>query len=186
MAAPKTAKTKTPSKSGGMMGMVSKALSLISIILATMFFSAMFDVGHMNLLSTFAGMANILVPLFAVLSIAAMLLTPKSGADAAAIANAAKIAELMEFQSKATAQILTLQNQIDSFKGQDNETLRERNKELQEQLDAIHQVEREKVDGQIEALRQRNEELEEQIKKWAIEAVGKTISGEQAQPMKAA
>ncbi|MDP2120071.1 MAG: hypothetical protein Q8S27_22875 [Hoeflea sp.] len=186
MAAPKTNKAKSANPAGGMMGMVSKGLAVTATILATLFFAAMFDVGHMGLLSTLAGLGIVLVPLFALLAIAAMFLAPKSGADEAAIAHTLQIADLLEFQSKATSQILTLQGQIDSLSGQDNETLKARNKELQAELNAIHQAEREKVDGQIEALRQRNEELEAQIKAWALEAVGKTIRGEEPQPMKAA
>ena len=186
MAAPKPTKGKTQDKSGGMMGMVSKTCAVLAAILGALFFAAMFDVGHLGLMHTLEGLGIVLVPLFAVLAIAAMFLAPKSGADAAAIANGAQIAELVEFQSKATSQILALQNQVDSLSGQDNETLKARNQELQAELDAIHQAEREKVDSEMEALRQRNEELEAQIKKWAFDTVGKTISGEQAQPMKAA
>ena len=186
MAAPKTNKGTAESGSGGMMGMVSKALAVIAMLLATVFFAAAFDVGHLGLQHMLAGASIALVPLFAVLAIAALFLTPKSGADAAAIANSAKIAELVEFQSKATSQILTLQNKIDALSGQDNETLKARNKELQAALDAIHQAERDKVDSQIEALRLRNEELEAQIKSWAVEAVGKSIAGEKPQAMKAA
>jgi hypothetical protein len=68
----------------------------------------------------------------------------------------AQIAALQEFQSKATSQILALQNRLDSFSGQDLESLKARNEELEAELDAIHQAERDKVDGEIEALRQRN------------------------------
>lgn len=186
MAASKSSKGKSQGNSGGMMALVSKALAILAVVFAALFFAAMFDVGHLGLSHSLEGLAIVLVPLFAVFAIAAMFLTPKSNADAAAIANAAQINDLVDFQIKATSQILALQNQLDALSSQDNETLKARNKELQEQLDAIHQAERAKVDGEIEALRQRNEELEEQIKKWAFEAVGKTMAGEQAQPMKAA
>ena len=186
MAAPKSNKSKTQDKSGGMMGMVSKAFAITAIILATLFFAAVFDVGHIGLHHSLLGVAIGLVPLFAILAIAAMFLTPKSNADAATLAHSAQISELVDFQVSVTTQILALQNQLDSLSGQDNETLKARNQELQEALDAIHQAEREKVDSQMEALRLRNEELEEQIKKWALDAVGKTVAGEQPQPMKAA
>lgn len=186
MAAPKSNKAKSANTSGGMMGMVSKTLAISATILGTLFFAAMFDVGHFNLLRTLADFGIVLVPVFAILVIGAMLFAPKSGADAASIAHTSQISDLQEFQSKATSQILALQSQIDSLSGQDNDTLKARNKELQAELDAIHQAEREKVDSQIEALRQRNEELEAQIKAWALEAVGKTVKGEQPQPMKAA
>ncbi|MEP3438941.1 MAG: hypothetical protein ABJN75_19495 [Hoeflea sp.] len=186
MAASKSNKTKVESRSGSAMGIVSKVCATVATLLGTLFFAAMFDVGHLNLLSTLAGMGSVLVPLFAVLAVAAMFLTPKSEADAAAITHTSQIADLLEFQSKATAQILTLQNQIDSLSSQDNAALKARNKELQDELDAIHQAERDKVDGQIEALRQRNEELEAQIKAWAFDTVGKTVKGEQPHPMKAA
>ncbi|MCY0095473.1 hypothetical protein [Hoeflea ulvae] len=185
MAGQKAEKGKAPKKkAGGMMGMLSKVFALIAAVLASLFFAAMFDVAHLGLLQTLSGFAIGLVPLFAVLSIASMVLTPKPDADIEA--QAAKIAGLSESLSKVTSQIVALQDQIDSLSGQDNETLKARNKELEAQLDAIHQVERDKVDGEIEALRRRNEELEEQIKKWAFEAVGKSISGEAVEPMKAA
>ncbi|MBC7283086.1 hypothetical protein, partial [Hoeflea sp.] len=186
MAAPKSNKAKPAGASGGMMGAVSKALAVTATIIGALFFAAMFDVGHMGLLGTLAGMSTVLVPLFAVLAIAALVLSPKSGADAAALAHTGQIADLLEFQSKATSQIIALQNQVDSLSGQNIEALKARNKELQAELDAIHQAEREQVDGQIEALRKRNEELEAQIKAWALEAVGKSVKGEQPQPMKAA
>lgn len=187
MASQKSDKGKAQTKAGGgMMGMVSKGLAATAIILGALFFAAMFDIAQLGLMDTFKGLAIALVPLFAVFALAAMFLAPKSGADAEAIAQAAQIAALCDFQSRATSQILTLQNTIDSLSGQDNETLKARNKELQQALDAIHQAERDKVDGEIETLRQRNEELEAQIKKWAFDAVGKTMAGAQAQPMKAA
>jgi len=185
VAAQKTDKGKTPKKNAGnMMGMLSKVFALIAAVLATLFFAAVFDFGHLGLHRILGGFAIALVPLFAILTIAAMLLTPKPGADIEA--QAAKITGLTDSLSKVTSQIIALQDQLDSLSGQDNETLRARNKELQAELDAIHQIERDKVDGQIEALRKRNEELEEQIKTWAFEAVGKSVSGEPVQPMKAA
>ncbi|OCW57944.1 hypothetical protein [Hoeflea olei] len=186
MAAAKPNKGKADGASGNMMGLVSKGLAVTATILASLFFAAALDLGHLDLAHTLSGPAIALVPLFAILAIAAMFLVPKSDADAAAIANAAQIAELLEFQSRATSQIIALQNKVDSLSGQDAETLKARNKELQDQLDAIHQAERDKVDSQIEALRQRNEELEAQIKAWALEAVGKSVKGETPQPMKAA
>ncbi|KJS21219.1 MAG: hypothetical protein VR78_00365 [Hoeflea sp. BRH_c9] len=185
MAVQKTDKGKAPKKnSGGMMAMVAKSLALSAAVLGTLFFAAMFDLAHLGLKETLGGLAIVLVPLFAILSIAGMVLSPKPDADIEA--QAARIAGLSDSLAKVTSQIIALQDQLDSLSGQDNETLKARNKELQAQLDAIHQIERDKVDGEIEALRRRNEELEEQIKKWAFQAVGKSISGEQVQPMKAA
>jgi gas vesicle protein len=174
----------TKKKSGGMMGLVSKILAVSAIAFAAVFFAAMFDVGHIGLHSKLKGVAIGLVPLYAALAIAALFLGPKPGADADA--QASQIAALTDFQSKVTSQIIALQNQLDSFSGQDMESLKARNQELQAELDAIHQAERDKVDGEIEALRLRNEALEEQIKKWAFEAVDKTVNGEKVEPMKAA
>jgi hypothetical protein len=151
VAAQKSDKSKAQNGKGGLMGLVAKLLGVVAISLGTLFFAAMFDIGHAGLIHTLAGPAAILVPLFAVLSIGAMFLTPKSTADLDE--QEAQIAALSEFQSKMKSQILTLQNQMDSMSGQDVEALRARNKELQEELDAIHQAEREKMDVEVDALR---------------------------------
>lgn len=172
-------------KSGNdMNGMISKVCSVTAVVLGALFFAAAFDLGHIGLMQTVQGLAIALVPLFAMLALAAVFMSSASATDAEA--QTQQIATLNEFRSKITSQIITLQDQLDSLSSQDNETLKARNAELQAQLDEIHQVERDKVDSEIEALRQRNEELEAQIKKWAFDAVGKTMSGQQVQPMKAA
>ena len=184
MAAQKSDNSKAQAGKGGMMGLVSKLLGVTSVTLGALFFAAMFDVGHAGLLHTLAGSAIVLVPLFALSAIAALFLTPKSGADLEEIA--AQVAALTEAKSKLNSQVLGLQNQMDSMSGQDVETLRAKNKELQEQLDAIHQAEREKVDGEVDSLRQRNEELEAQIKQWALDTITKSVSGEKPAAAKAA
>lgn len=185
MAGQKSDKGKTPKKkSGGMMGLASKIVAVLAIALAALFFAAVFDVGHIGLHYNLKGLAIALVPLYALLAIAALFITPKAGGDNET--QVAQIAALNDFQSRATSQILALQNQFDSLGGQDNESLKARVQELEAELNAIHQAERDKVEGEIEALRQRNEELEEQIKKWAFEAVGKSVNGEQVEAMEAA
>lgn len=184
MAAQKSEKSKAPNNKGGMMGLVSKLLAVIAITLSALFFAAMFDVGHAGLLHTLAGSAIVLVPLFALAAVAAMFMAPKTGADLDELA--AQIAALSDSKSKMTSQILTLQNQMDSMNGQDIESLKAHNKELQDQLDAIHQAEREKIDGEFDTLRQRNEELEAQIKKWALETITKSVASEKPDAKKAA
>lgn len=175
---------KSKKKSGGMMGLVSKVAGVLSIALAALFFAAVFDLGHFGLHYNLKGLAMALVPLYAALALAGLFITPKSGG--ANETQTAQIAALNDFQSRATSQILALQNQLDSFGGQDNEALKARIQELEAELDTIHQAERDKVEGEIEALRQRNEELEQQIKAWAFEAVGKSVKGEQVEAMEAA
>jgi len=183
VAAQKSDKSKAQSNKGGMMGMVSKVFGVGAITLGALFFAAMFDVGQAGLIHTLAGSAIVLVPLFALFSIGALFMTPKSGADLEEMA--AQVAALTESKSKMTSQILALQNQMDAMSGQDIEALKAKNQELQEELDAIHQAEREKIDGEFDTLRQRNEELEAQIKQWALDTVSKSVSGEKA-PAKAA
>ncbi|MDF1607396.1 hypothetical protein PZ897_04335 [Hoeflea sp. YIM 152468] len=184
MASQKSDTGKPESSTDAMMGLVSKMLAAITVILTTLFFAASFGVGPIGLMQTLKGLAIVLVPMLALCALAAIFLAPKAGAQAEA--HTAKITALSEFQSKVASQILALQNQLDALSGQDIKALKARNAELQAELDAIHQLERDKVDGEIEALRKRNEELEEQIKKWAFEAVGKNVAGQPVQPMKAA
>tara|TARA_R110002012_G_scaffold258598_5_gene439334 strand:- start:77446 stop:78000 length:555 start_codon:yes stop_codon:yes gene_type:complete len=184
VAAQKSDKSKAQSNKGGIMGMLSKVFGVGAITLGALFFAAMFDVGNAGLIHTLAGSAIVLVPLFALFAIAAMFMSPKSGADLEEMA--AQVTALTESKSKMTSQILTLQNQMDAMSGQDVEALKAKNQELQEQLDAIHQAEREKIDGEFDTLRQRNEELEAQIKQWALETVSKSVAGEKPAAAKAA
>jgi len=184
VAAQNSDKTKTQGKKGGMMGMLSKVFGVGAITLGALFFAAMFDVGHAGLIHTLAGSAIVLVPLFALFAIAAMFTAPKSGADLEEMS--VQVAALMDAKSKMTSQILTLQNHMDSMSGQDVETLKAKNQELQEQLDAIHQAEREKMDGEVDTLRQRNEELEAQIKQWALDTISKNVGSNKPAAAKAA
>ncbi|MEQ8589686.1 MAG: hypothetical protein RIB70_07975 [Roseitalea porphyridii] len=184
MAAKKAEKGKAPDTKPGMAALVPKLLAATSVVLAAVFFASMYDVGQIGLHHTLKGLAIALVPLWTVLAIAGIFLGGKTGA--AGGVDSAQLTALQEFQSKATSQILALQNQLDSLGGQTNESLKERIRELEAELEVIHQAEREKVEGEIEALRQRNVELEEQIKKWAFEAVGKSVAGKPVEPMKAA
>ena len=184
MAAQKSDKSKARSNKGGMMGMVSKVFGVGAITLGALFFAAMFDVGHVGLIHTLAGSAIVLVPLFALLAIGALFMTPKSGADLEEMA--AQVAALTDSKSKMTSQILALQNQMDAMSGQDIEALKAKNQELQEELDAIHQAEREKIDGEFDSLRQRNEELEAQIKQWALDTISKSVAGDKSAAAKAA
>lgn len=184
VAAQKSDKTKPQGNKGGMMGMLSKVFGVGAITLGALFFAAMFDVGNVGLIRTLASSSIVLVPLFALFAIAAMFMTPKSGADLEEMS--AQVAALTDAKSKMTSQIITLQNQMDSMSGQDVETLKAKNQELQEQLDAIHQAEREKIDGEFDTLRQRNEELEAQIKQWALDTISKNVAGEKPAAAKAA
>jgi len=184
VAAQKSDKTNTQSNKGDTMGLISKVLGVAAITLGALFFAAMFDVGHMGLIHTLAGSAIVLVPLFALMSIAAMFMSPKSGADLDELS--AQVAALNEFKSKITSQILTLQNNLDAMSSQDIETLKAHNKELQEQLDAYQQAEREKMDIEVDSLRKRNEELEAQIKQWALDTITKNVSGQAPKTAKAA
>ncbi|WP_420409724.1 hypothetical protein [Hoeflea sp.] len=184
MAAKKAEKGKAPDTKPGMATLVPKLLGATSVVLAAVFFASMYDVGHIGLHHTLKGVAIGLVPFWAVLAIAAVFMGGKSGAGGSV--DSAQVTALQEFQSKATSQIIALQNQLDSLGGQTNESLKERIQELEAELEVIHQAEREKVEGEIETLRQRNEELEEQIKKWAFEAVEKSVNGKPVEPMKAA
>src|SRR5690606_40365345 len=110
-----------------------------AIVLGALFFAAMFDLGQMGLIHTFASSAIVLVPLFAVFAMAALFMAPKPGADVDA--QAAQIAALEEFRSKVTSQVLAVQGKLDSIAGPDVESLKAHNKELQAQLDAMLQAE---------------------------------------------
>ena len=178
MAAQKSEKSKSQSGKGGIMGLVSKVLAVAAITLGAIFFAAMFDVGHAGLIHTLAGSAIVLVPLFAISALAALFAAPKAGSDVDELA--AQVQALSETKTKMTSQILALQNQLDSMNGQDIEALRAKNKELQDELDAIHEAEREKMGVEVDSLRKRNEELEAQIKKWALDTVAKNVGDKAA------
>lgn len=185
MAGDKAVKTKKAG-GGGMMGKVSKLLATLAILSAAALLAGLYDVMHLGIGEMLHGFAIVPVSIYALGSIAAVFLNPKPSAVTAAAVDEARLEALVEFQSKAASRFSSLQNQIDSFSGQDQAALLEENKTLKAELEAIHQAERDKVDGEMEGLRLRNEELERQIRLWASEAVGKAVKGEEIQPMKAA
>lgn len=186
MAGDKKAKVKTAKSPGGMMGLLSKVLAVLSILAGTVLLAGLYDTMHLGLGEMMYGYSIVPVSIYGLGAILAVFLNPKSSAVTAAAVDEVRLDALIEFQSKAAARFSALQSQIDSFSGQDQAALLEENKTLKAELDAIHQAEREKADGEMEALRLRNEELERQIRLWASEAVGKAVKGEEIQPMKAA
>lgn len=189
MAAKKEAKKSTEPKKkkggGGVMGLVAKIMAALSVVSAAVLFAAAFDVGHMHLMETIKPFAIGPIVIFAIGAL--MHIFMGGGGKAAGDFDGETLAtSLSDFQSKTASSLVAMQDRFDSMTGRDYESILEKNKELQAQLDEIHQAEREKVDGELEELRQKNVELEEQIKKWALEAVAKTVNGEAAEPMQAA
>ena len=153
------------------MALVLKILQCLAIIMATVMFTAAFDVGHFGLKDMISAFAIGPVVLFMILSIVPIFLTAKSPMseelDEEGVAE-----KLGEIQSKMNSRLAALQAKVDDLSGQDKEALQEENRLLKEQLEAIQQAERDKVASDAKTLRQRNEELENQIKQWAIDAVG--------------
>ena len=187
MAGDKADKTKGAKKKGGGLGaLLSKVFGIISIICATVLFVAALDIGHLGLADKMGIIAAAPLGLYALLGLAALFMGPKPSAAAAAGDDGSLAEAFAEFKSKTASRFAAMENTIDSFSGQDKETLVAENKELREQLDAIHQAERNKVDDEIEQLRMKNEELEEQIKQWARSAVNNAVGGEDAEPQQAA
>ncbi|PWW00037.1 hypothetical protein DFR52_103238 [Hoeflea marina] len=186
MAGDKKVKVKKAGSGGGVMGLVSKSLAILSALAGTALLAGLYDTMHLGLGELLHGFSIVPVSIFGLGAILAVVLSPKPAAVTAAAADEARLDALVEFQSKAASRFSALQNQIDSFSGQDQAALLEENRALKAELDAIHQAEREKVGGEMEALRLRNEELERQIREWASQAVGKAVRGEEVPAMKAA
>lgn len=179
-------KKKEKKKGGGLGGLLSKLFGVISILCATVLFAAALDIGHLGLADKMGVIAAAPLSLYALLGIVALFMAPKPGA-ATATGDAGSIAdEFAEFKSKTVSRFSAMENTIDSFSGQDKDSLIEENKVLKEQLEAIHKAERNKVDEEIEQLRVKNEELEEQIKQWARSAVSNAVGGEDTEPQQAA
>ena len=179
-------KDEAPNKGvGGMLGMVSKVLGSLAIISAALLFAAIYDVGHFGLRETVFPLAAVPLGVYVICAIATVFLSGGKGAPVD-VDTAALTAKIDDLQSKASSRFAVMQNTIDSVMGKDYEALVEENKSLKEQLEAIHQDERGKIDDQVEQLRAKNLELEEQIRKWAIDSVGAAVAGSKAAASKAA
>lgn len=160
------------------MALVLKILQVLAIICATVLLAAAFDVFHFGLKDMIAPFAIGPIIVFMLFSIVPVFLTPKP--KAVESEGDEDLAEkLAEVQAKVNSRLTAIQTKMDGLTGQDRESLQEENRLLKEQLEAIHQAERDKVENDAQSLRQRNEELENQIKQWAISAVGKNISAEE-------
>lgn len=176
MASKKTDKNADkPKKGGGIMGLLPKVFGLLAVLSATVLFAAAFDVGHFGLFDMIEPLAIVPLSLFFLMSIAQLFMGGgKGGGDA--VADETGLAEsLSDFQSKTASRFAALQNSIDAMSGHDYDSLVAENRELKEQLDAIHEAAREKVDNEVEMLRAKNRELEEKIKDWAVQTVANAV-----------
>lgn len=169
-----------PKKKGGLMAILSKVFGILAVLSVAVLFAGLYDVGNMNLKETIMPLAIAPIAVYALLSIATLFLGGKS--EPADLDTEELMAKIDDLQKKNTSRLVAFQNKIDILMGQDYETLQAENKELQAQLDAIKETEREKFDNEMEELRQRNEALEEQIKKWALETVGAAVGNEEPNP----
>ena len=160
-------------KGGGLMALISKIMGALAILCVAILLAGLYDVGGAGMKKSIAPLAIVLVGVYVLFSLVSLFLGGGSSAD---VDTEALMAKIEDVQKKNTSRLIGFQNKIDVLMGQDYETLLAENKELQSQLDAIKDAEREKVDNQMEELRQRNEELEEQMKKWAMETVDSAIS----------
>lgn len=172
MAAKKTDnKADKPKKSGGgIMALLPKILGALAITCAALLFAATFDVGHMGLPGMIAPLAIVPIAVFFLFGIAHLFMGGAKG-GAAGTDNGELAETVSEFQSKTAARFAQVQNALDAMSGRDYDSLVEENRALKEQLDAIHEAAREKVDHEIEALRSKNQELEDKIKAWAVQTV---------------
>lgn len=187
MAGDKTDKEKGAKKKGGGLGaLLPKVFGIISILCATVLFVAALDIGHLGLADKMGIIAAAPLGLYALLGLAALFMGPKPAASGAVGDDGSLAEAFADLKSKTASRFASMENTIDGFSGQDKETLIAENKELKEQLDAIHQAERTKVDDEIEQLRVKNDELEAQIKLWARSAVNSAVGGGEAEPQKAA
>lgn len=187
MAGDKADKEKGAKKKGGGLGaLLPKIFGIISILSATVLFAAALDIGHLGLADKMGIIAAAPLGLYALLGLLALFMGPKPASGTAAGDDGSLAEALADLRSKTASRFAAMENTIDGFSGQDKETLLAENKELKEQLEAIHQAERSKVDDEIEQLRVKNEELEEQIKQWARSAVSSAVGGDQTEPQQAA
>lgn len=180
-----TADKKPAKKRGGLMSILSKFFGLFAILSVAALLAGLYDVGGMNLKATIAPLAMVLIGTYTLFALLGLFLG--GGGAPADVDTETLMAKIEDVQKKNTSRLIGFQNKIDVLMGQDYETLMAENKELQAQLDAIKDAEREKADNEMEELRQRNEELEQQMKQWALETVGSAITkGDAEEPAKAA
>ena len=162
------------------MALVLKILQVLAMVFAAVLLAGAYDVFHFGLHDMIAPFAIGPIVLFMIFSIIPVFLTVKPVTPATEADE--EIGEKMaEIQAKVNSRLTAIQSKMDDMTGQGKESLEEENRQLKEQLDAIHQAEREKVMNDARSLRERNQELENQIKQWAIDAVGKHVTGEQAE-----
>jgi len=167
------------------MAILTKALSSVAVLMAAFLFAAARDVGHLGLGDMLGVLMLVPVLLFVVCSIVPQFLGGGS-AGAEELDEEGLTAKINEVQSKAASSIVALQATVDRLAGQDNEAVMAENKALREELEAIHQAERDRVASQAEELRLKNEELENQIKQWAIQTVADTVKADDAGQARAA
>ena len=167
------------------MAILAKALNCVAILLLAVLIAGAYDVMHLGFGEMLSPLAIVPIALYAIFSIASLFLPTGKGPDGQ-MDEEGLVAKMDELQSKSNSRLATMQTTLDGMTGQDKESLVEENRVLKEQLEAIQQAEHDKVLSEAEKLRKKNEDLENQIKKWAVQTVGETVAGENAEQAKAA
>ncbi|WP_421857307.1 hypothetical protein [Oricola sp.] len=164
---------------GGLMGLIGKIMGALALVSASVLIAGIYDIGHFGLREIVFGFAWAPLALFFAGGLAHVFLGGAKAPDIPADTEALN-AKIDDVQQKAASRFSSIQNSLDMVMGKDYEALAEENRQLKEQLDAIHAAERAKVEEEMDLLRQRNVELEEQIKKWAVETVAKSVAQQAA------
>lgn len=166
----------------GTMRMVRLAGLVLSILAGVVLFSALFDLGFIDLrfeLRDFALVA-LAVMLAGVVAIAYSGPRITAGAIAAIreeleAARGEIAAQNAAMEEKVGAQVAAADQKVEKFLGAEYERLKAENEAFRKEIEQQRSVEMSRTSAEIEQLRQRNEMLQEKISKWAIDSVDSVV-----------
>ncbi len=157
---------------GPMVAALQLFCAIVAIITLVIMLIGLFDVGGYGLGSQLRSFALVPIGLFALTLLGAIVpaFMPRS-TDQEAIDQ-----RIEDLEARLTAQVGEMRSKVDAQIGSDYQALRDHNKELQDQLDAIEAAKTADIREEVEQLRAINRDLEAQIKQWAIGSVSDAIT----------
>ena len=157
---------------GPMLVVLQLFCAIVAVVTLLIMLVGLFDVGGPGLGGQLRSVALVPIGLFALTAIGAIApaFMPRA-TDEEAIQ-----ARIQEVEARLLAQIGEMRGKVETHVGADYQTLRARNKELQDQLDAIEAAKTADITQEVEKLRTINADLEAQIKQWAIGSVSQAVA----------
>lgn len=151
---------KKKSKLSGIAKIFGPLFKLLSLVSLLVLFGGVYSLQFIDLRPTLYPLGSYFLIVFAVCAPLTLLFKAK---PTAVVAEVEDNGDAAKFRENVNKKVLGLESQISSFLATHYETLKEENEKYKTELTAIEEEKSQKVISELDDLRQRNAELQEQL-----------------------